>query len=233
MPRSARGTSVSYRWKTLTSEEFVKQLGAENQQALDRLGKLSAAGEPSEDLSIARLLQVALKNELEAAEIAALWMPTTEELDVKLSLARQSGDEAKHYRMICDRLKELGIEADKIDPRKSGYSPLFTFLRDLNTTAERVAAGQFTREGIALVRNECFMDYCKRSGDDKTAALYAAIQSDERHHHELGRSLLTRYATDETTQSLAREASRRTLEMAEEIQEMARLKAGISRAPGC
>ena len=55
----------------------------------------------------------------------------------------------------------------------------------------------------------------------------------EGHHHELGRRLLELYATTENEQQVARQAAQRTLELAEEIQEMARIKAGISRAPGC
>ena len=219
---------------TLTGEEFTASLAEENRVALDRLGKLSAAGEPTPDLSVERLLRVALKNELEASELAAIWMSTTSELDVKLALARQTGDEARHYRLIADRLKTLGVDADQIDPRENGYSPLFEYLRALQSTAARVAAGQFTREGIALVRNECFIDFCEAVGDVETAALYRdVIQPDEKHHHELGRRLLELYATTENEQQVARQAAQRTLELAEEIQEMARLKTGISRAPGC
>jgi len=218
----------------LTGEEFTASLAEENRVALDRLGKLSAAGEPTPDLSVERLLRVALKNELEASELAAIWMSTTSELDVKLAFARQTGDEARHYRLIVDRLKTLGVDADKIDPRENGYSPLFEYLRALQSTAARVAAGQFTREGIALVRNECFIDFCEAVGDVETAALYReVIQPDEKHHHELGRRLLELYATTENEQQVARQAAQRTLELAEEIQEMARLKTGISRAPGC
>jgi len=218
----------------LTGEEFTASLAEENRVALDRLGKLSAAGEPTPDLSVERLLRVALKNELEASELAAIWMSTTSELDVKLAFARQTGDEARHYRLIVDRLKTLGVDADKIDPRENGYSPLFEYLRALQSTAARVAAGQFTREGIALVRNECFIDFCEAVGDVETAALYReVIQPDEKHHHELGRRLLALYATTENEQQVARQAAQRTLELAEEIQEMARLKTGISRAPGC
>lgn len=217
-----------------TGEEFAASLAKENDLALERLGQLSAAGEASPDLSIERLLRIALKNELEASELAAIWMGTTPELDVKLALARQTGDEARHYRLIARRLKALGVDADLIDPREGGYSPLFGYLRALGSTVERVAAGQFTREGIALVRNECFIDFCESVGDPETAALYRdVIQPDERQHHELGRRLLGIYAVTETEQLEARQAARRTLELAEEIQEMARLKAGISRAPGC
>ena len=217
-----------------TGDEFVAQLEEENRATLERLGQLSAAGDAPKELTIERLLRVALKNELEASEIAALWMTTTSELDVKLALARQAGDEAKHYRLIVERLSDMGVDADKIDPREGGYSALFEYLRQLQSTAARVAAGQFTREGIALVRNQCFIDFCRARGDTDTARLYEeVIQPDERHHHELGRGLLARYATTENEQQVSRQAAQRTLELAEEIQEMARLKTGISRAPGC
>lgn len=218
----------------MSGEEFITELAAENQAALLRLARLSAAGSVDESLTIEKLLRVALKNELEASEIAATWMGATAELDVKLALARQAGDEAKHYRLIADRLDALGVDSEGIDPRVGGYSPLFEYLRSLETTVARVAAGQFTREGIALVRNQCFIDFCLSLDDKETADLYThVIQPDERHHHELGRVLLARYAVTPDQQKEARQAARRTLEMAEEIQEMARLRAGISRAPGC
>jgi 1,2-phenylacetyl-CoA epoxidase catalytic subunit len=220
--------------QALSGEEFVSALDEENRVKLERLGRLSSEGEAPVDLSVARLLRVALKNELEAAEVAAIWMASTPELDVKLALARQVGDEAKHYRLIVERLAALGVDAAGLDPREGGYSPLFEYLRHLQSTAARVAAGQFTREGIALIRNQCFIDYCESVGDSETAELYRMhIQEDERHHHELGRRLLARYAMSQDEQRVAWQAAARTLELAEEIQEMARLKAGICRAPGC
>lgn len=217
-----------------TSEDFIRELEEENRARVERLARLSSAGDPPESLTIGRLLLVALKNELEASEIAAVWMPSTAELDVKLALARQAGDEARHYRLILERLSRMGVDVAEIDPRQGGYSAMFEYLRSLEATVARVAAGQFTREGIALVRNQCFIDFCEALGDLETAALYRSeIQPDELHHHEAGRHFLTRYARTTEEQRQAREAARRTVELAEEIQEMARLKAGISRAPGC
>jgi 1,2-phenylacetyl-CoA epoxidase catalytic subunit len=218
----------------LTGQEFVEELDKRNREALDKLGRDSAAGEAPQSLTVERLLKVALKNEIEATEVAAMWMPSTRELDVKLALARQCGDEAKHYRLIAERLKELGEDSDTINPLEGGYSPLFKFLGSIEGTPARIAAGQFTREGIAVVRNRHFIDFCLSRNDVKTAELYSeVIQKDELHHHQTGRQLLSRYCADDSAQHEAREAARRTLELAEEIQEMARLKAGISRAPGC
>src|SRR6185295_2518011 len=65
---------------------------------------------------VVRRLKMALKNELEASEIAAVWIPTTPELDVKLALARQVGDEAKHYRLIEQHLHEMGIDLASFNP---------------------------------------------------------------------------------------------------------------------
>ena len=218
----------------MDSREFIARLDAEINTALARLACMSAAGDAPESLTTDRLLRLALKNELEATELAAFWLATTAELDVKLALARQCGDEAKHYRLIVERLTAMGVDAAAIDPRETGYSPLFEFLRALESTPARVAAGQFTREGIALVRNQAFIEFCEARGDRETAALYRdIIQPDEQHHHELGRRLLGRYAVTSADQQVAHEAARRTLELAEEIQEMARIKSGISRAPGC
>ena len=64
----------------MTPEEFVAELDAANQEALGRLGAASTAGEPSAELSVPLLLKLALKNEIEAAEIAARWMADSPEL---------------------------------------------------------------------------------------------------------------------------------------------------------
>jgi uncharacterized ferritin-like protein (DUF455 family) len=215
----------------MTAQAFLVELDEENARALARIGA-AAARDPAEDVSVAQLLGLALKNELEATECAAAWIATTPEVDVKLALARQAGDEAKHFALIQKRLAELGVDTSRFDA--SSRSPLLQFLASLPTTIERVAAGQFTREALALVRNEEFIRFCKSRGDDTTAALYeGVIQPDEKHHHELGRRLLGRLATTDAARAAARSASRRTLELAEELQEIARMKLGFSRAPGC
>jgi bacterioferritin (cytochrome b1) len=218
----------------LSPEAFVSELDAQNQEALGRIAGAASAGEPGDALTVAKLLMLALKNELEATECAAAWIPTTAEVGVKLALARQAGDEAKHYRMIQARLAELGVETAKHDPLAAGRSPLLAWLLGLEGTVARVAAGQFTREALAVVRNAEFVKYCRATGDEATARMYEeTIQPDEEHHHELGRRLLLELATTDEAQAAAREASRKVLSMAEELQEIARLKAGITRAPGC
>ena len=218
----------------LSPAAFVAELDAQNQIALERIALASSAGEPGEAVTVTRLLLLALKNELEATECAAAWLPSTPEVNVKLALARQAGDEAKHYKLIQARLLELDVDTKTLDPLASGRSPLLAWLLTLEGTVARVAAGQFTREALAVVRNAEFARYCRAVGDDTTARLYEeTIQPDERHHHDLGRKLLLELATTDEAQEAGRASSRTVLAMAEELQEIARLKAGISRAPGC
>jgi bacterioferritin (cytochrome b1) len=219
----------------MDTASFVKDLDARNQELLRRLTPdATLKPEVEGDLSVVNLLKVALKNEIEATETAGRWLVTTAEIDVKLALARQVGDEAKHYRLIAERLAELGFDAREFNPLAKGYGPLFQYLDTLRTTVERVAAGQFTREAIAVVKNRQFIDFCEAAGDATTARLYReTIEPDERHHHDLGRRILLRYATTDETQEAARRASQRTLELAEELQAVALKTAGIHHAPGC
>jgi len=219
----------------VTAEEFVADLDRRNQSVLKRLDpEATLKPEVSGDLTVLNLLKVALKNEIEATEIASRWLVTTDDVDVKMTFARQAGDEAKHYRMIADRLRELGFDARAFNPIAKGYGPLFQYLDSLGSTVERVAAGQFTREAIAVVKNRQFIEFCERAGDRVTATLYRdVIEPDERFHQQLGRSLLLRCATTVEAQEKARRAALRTLELAEELQAAALKTAGIHHAPGC
>ena len=219
----------------MTAEEFVDQLDAQNQRLLSRLAPDDTL-KPEVDgaVNVLNLLKVALKNEIEATEIAARWLVTTDDVAVKLAFARQVGDEAKHYRMIADRLRALGFDPAGFDPLAKGYGPLFSYLTTLGTTVERVAAGQFTREAIAVVKNRQFIEFCEHAGDRETATMYRdVIEPDERYHHELGRSLLLRLAITPEAQAAATAAARRTLALAEELQQAALSTAGIHHAPGC
>ncbi|HEX5813974.1 MAG TPA: ferritin-like domain-containing protein [Methylomirabilota bacterium] len=219
----------------MTAAEFVAGLDAENQAALRGLAPdATLKAEVRGALNVPNLLKVALRNEVEATEIAARWLVATDDVGVKMAFARQAGDEAKHFRMIAERLRELGVDPEAVDPLAGGFGPLFQYLDSLTTTVERVAAGQFTREAIAVVKNRQFIDFCERVGDAATATLYReVIEPDERYHHELGRSLLLRLAATEEAQARAARAARRTLALAEELQQKALATAGIHHAPGC
>ena len=170
---------------------------------------------------------------MEAAELAGSWMPQTHELDGKMLFALQCGDEMKHYRLIADRLSRAGRRRRGVRVRAAeGYSPLYHYLRGLRTTIERVAAGPFTCEAIARVRNRQFIAFCRAVGDEETALLYEdVIQPEEVHHHEEGRRFLERHATTPELQEAAAAAVRTTLAIADELRDLAEKPTGLETLP--
>ena len=217
----------------MNSLEFVDQLVTEMDRLFAQLGETETLEAESEGrVDVVNLLRLALKSELEASELAALWMPTTPEVDAKMCLALQCGDEMKHYGLISERLAQLGEDLAGFDPLADGHSPLYQYLRGLRTTVERIAGGPFASEAIAQVRNRQFVAFCRAAGDGQTADLYEnVIQPEEAHHHHLGREILERYAVTEDLQELVRAATRNTLAIADELRNLAAKTTGVHSIP--
>lgn len=212
---------------------FLAQLDADKAA---RLEPMVAAGRMAIDQEVPadaqRLLQVALANEINVSELAALWMPTTREVDVKLAFARQAGDEAGHFQLVAERLAALGFDPASFAPPAA--NALFQYLRGLESTVERIAGGLYALEAIAYAVNENFMAYCARRGDDETVRIYREyIQPDERAHHELGKRLLVKYATTPELEAAARGAALRVLDLAAQTRETAAKMVGAACFPGC
>lgn len=217
----------------MNSKDFVAGLMEEMEQIFARLGDTDTLESESDgQVDVVTLLRLALKSELEASELAGLWMPTTPEVDAKMCLAQQCGDEMKHYGMISQRLTELGEDLTEFDPLADGHSPLYQYLRGLRTTVERIAAGPFASEAIATVRNAQFVKFCREVGDEETARLYdETIQPEELHHHEFGRRVLEKYAITPELQELAAAAVRNTMAIADELRNLAARTTGIHNIP--
>ena len=217
----------------LDATSFVQQLEALKVERLTPIvdaGRTSLSGGAPGDAK--KLLQVALNNEISVSEVAATWMQTTPEIDVKLALARQAGDEAGHFRLVAERLWALGFDIAEFKmPRES---PLFQYLKGLSSTVERVAAGLFTLESVAYAVNETFMAFCAQQGDVETVRIYRDyIQPDERAHQELGQQLLAKYATTSELQQTARETVARLLDIVGAGRLQAAERMGTACFPGC
>jgi uncharacterized ferritin-like protein (DUF455 family) len=212
-------------------DELQKHV-AEKLSSLDLLkdDELGSADRPE----VIRRLKVALKNELEAAELAAYWIPSTPEVDVKLALARQAGDEARHYHLIEKHLEGMGVDLAGFSPTGEGYGPMYSLLRGFESTVERVAGAHFTREALALKKNEQFMEFCERAGERETAELYRKhIQPDEGWHVDIGHRFLARYAVSAQEQEKARRAVEAVLDLAVRVQRKQFQEMKLSHAPGC
>ena len=214
----------------MDATSFVRELEAFK---AERLAPIVAAGRTVDAATDAReLLRIALANEISVSELAAAWIPTTPEVDVKIAFARQVGDEAGHFLLVAERLSALGFDVGAF--RAPAESPLFAYMRQLPTTAERIAAGLFTLESIAYGVNENFMAFCAARGDAETVRIYREyIQPDERAHQELGQRLLARHATTPEAQAAAREVVSRVLEIAGTARARAAEKLGAACFPGC
>ena len=236
--QARQGAAINKRYNLNSmaqASSFVHQLKA---FVNERLSCLDLLKEPeirvSDRSEIVRRLKMALKSELEASEVAALWLPTTPEIEVKLALARQVGDEAKHYRLIEQHLTGMGTDLSGFNPAADGYGPMFQLLAGLKTTVERIGAAQFTRESLALKKNEQFIEFCDAAGDKATAKLYREeIQPDEEWHVRLGQTVLEKYAVTPELQAQARKAVEAVLDLAVKIQTKQLKEMKISHAPGC
>lgn len=217
----------------MTGKQFVDRLFHEMEELFSRLGEHDTLeAEADGEVEVITLLKLALKSELEASELAALWIPTTPEIDAKSLLAEQCGDEMKHYQLISRRLEELGEPMEGHDAVGEGFSPLFQYLRGLPTTVERIAGGPFACEAVARIRNEQFIDFCRSVGDERTAEMYeAVIQPEEVHHHERARELLEKYCTTPELQQKAADACRSALAVADELRNLKEMTTGLHAIP--
>ena len=218
-----------------TQDQFVRNLEALIHDKLSSLDLLKDSRAASAWRSeIVRRLKMALKNELEASELAAAWVSSTPEIEVKLALARQAGDEAKHYGLIQSRLGDMGVDLSGFEPQAEGHCPMFQLLAGFQSTVERVGAAQWARESLALKKNEQFIEFCETSGDHETAKMYREqIQPDEQWHVHFGRQVLEKYANTPELQSRAQEAVEAVLDLAVRVQNKQLKEMKVSHAPGC
>ncbi len=190
----------------MNGNEFVNKLKAESEGILAKIDEAPiSSGIPKGEL-LATIVKMALKNEIEAAEIAAEWVSTTPELHAKLALACHAGDEARHYQLIEEKARAMGISLDGFRPLDPP-SPVLTYLRTLSTTPERIAAALVAREALGGRRNVQFLAFLDRIGQRDLAALYRdVINPDEDRHHLSGCDVLAQLATAPETQQAARRA---------------------------
>ena len=217
----------------MNGNEFVTKLKAENEAILAKIDEPPiSSGVPKSEL-LATLVKMALKNEIEAAEIAAEWVSTTPELHAKLALARHAGDEARHYQLIEEKTRAMGISLDGFRPLDPP-SPVLNYLRTLTTTPERIAAALVAREAMGGRRNVQFLAFLDRIGQRDLAALYRdVINPDEDRHHLSGCAVLAELANAPEAQQAARRAALGLLETGDRVRSNALQTTGAPVIPGC
>jgi hypothetical protein len=111
---------------------------------------------------------------------------------------------------------------------------MYNLLRGFDSTVERLAGAHFTREALALKKNDQFIEFCERAGASETADLYRKhIQPDEGWHVDIGHRFLTRYVVSDEDQGKARRAIEAVLDLAVKVQRKQCQELKLSHAPGC
>jgi hypothetical protein len=217
----------------MDGNEFVAKLKAENESILAKIDTPPLSSGICNGELLSTLMKMALKNEIEAAEIAAEWVSTTPELPAKLALACHAGDEARHYQLIEEKVRAMGVSLEAFRPLDPP-SPVLTYLRTLASTAERIAAALVAREAMGGRRNVQFLAFLDRIGQRELAALYRdVINPDEDRHHLSGCAVLAQLATTPETQQAARRAALGLLEIGDRVRSNALQNTGAPVIPGC
>jgi hypothetical protein len=128
---------------------------------------------------------------------------------LKMMIARQVGDEAKHA-MVCERrIRELGDKVEDYDPLPEQIK-MYEILDQYDHPEEFLAAMQFTTEHEGVRRNEQALERF----DADTAKLFAdAINPDEHFHVQIGWAGLRMLCTTAEAQERSRRACFRQREV--------------------
>ena len=210
------------------AELFISDFHAKNQASLDRHLIAYKAALVKETLEVIDFLRLAMKDAIEAAEVASLWFADCEDLDMKIGFAEQCGSAAVHFRRLAARIASLG--AEPFDPRSGGYSRFFGFLRSLQTPEERAAAGLVTLRTFNMGRLSVFADLCQERGDSETAAIFRdELAADERRVFDIGWRILIANGATEESQARGRRAAFRIVELAAEAADPLQLRKALPK----
>lgn len=159
-------------------------------------------------------MKAAVFNEMRAAEICAHWVRDVPDVNIRMSLAKQSWQEFRHYKLMCDRLRRLDIDASTCQPTAE-QREFFAVADAFFDWLQRVAFEQFAAEGCSTYyQNEELIEVAEEVGDHESAALYRQhIQPDERFHGQIGVRALRDHATTPERRLAVVEAVQRFLDI--------------------
>jgi len=193
----------------LDPREFVRDLAAEN-AAFWRGRDVRQDSDARPPVRLAQLrarMRQGVYNELRSVELIAAWLPYVPEREVRDLLPGQLDDEHRHYRLLRQRLLDLGEDPDGFRPLPE-WEALFDWLIACRTrpTWEKLAMFQFAGETQSCEGFETLIALA-RDVDPVTAELYAtSILPDEYRHAAIGRRALTLLCDTEGRQAAARAA---------------------------
>jgi bacterioferritin (cytochrome b1) len=198
----------------LPSTEFADQLTAEIDDYIEEYGLDNARFDTqlTED-QMREGLYTRIYNELVAVDLSRRMLDDLDASDdpqAFVHLLKQMGDEAKHARMLSQRLWNLGGDPTKVFERANESTQSFWEMFDNLDVIETTVMLQCGAERMAQHRHEKEL----RFYDDETAEIYRnVISPEEKFHAKIGVNLLRKLCIDRETQLKALRKSREGREL--------------------
>jgi SAM-dependent methyltransferase len=190
-------------------DALIDELIEENRRYWREEVQPVVASRPTAKLPHLFVLSINWYHEIVAVDVVAKMLERVHDREVKVMLAKQVWDEARHAQVIERRITEIGGRvADFVPP--PAVVRLWDFFRNLENPIEHLASVNLTCEGLALddyENNPCGYH------DAATAEMFEKhINSDERFHAAIGRAGLRRYLKTPEDFAVARGACREARE---------------------
>jgi len=188
----------------ISVEEFLKELAADNERYYDALPSEQKTYWPSRLVGEAAIeaLKTRWFNEYIGTIVLARLIEKVEHPKLKLMIARQVGDEAKHAQVCVRRVQQLGGRVEDYEPLPEQIH-MYQVLDSYEYPEQFLAAMQFTTEHEGVRRNEQALT---RFDADTAQMFRDAINPDEPFHVQLGWTGLRILCTNEEAQERARQA---------------------------
>lgn len=185
----------------MSSRAFTERLIGEIDETIEAEGLDSARFEKR--LSSDEMLEglyTRVYNELAVADAARRMAEEVDDPQIFIHLLKQLEDEAKHARMLAQRIHRLGGNPadvfDRVDEKAAEFWQRFDGLDLVETTSML----QATTERIAHQRHQHEADYY----DEETAEIYRrVITPEEKFHSMIGVNVLRTYCDDRESQQTA------------------------------
>jgi 1,2-phenylacetyl-CoA epoxidase catalytic subunit len=182
-------------------DEFIAELAADNEEFFGSLAEQRTTYWPTKlhGQAAAEALKTRWFNELRGVDILGRFIGRVPDLTLKLMVARQVADEAKHARLCRRRVEALGSSVLDFVPTREQLA-FGDLLDSFAFPEEFFAAQQFTVETQSIKRNEMAL---RRFGPEIAAMFSCHINPDERFHARLGHLGLQVFARTEVAQARA------------------------------
>lgn len=214
----ATGVSLTEADLPLPPSEFAERLMADLDQYIDEHGLAEARFDTQlTEEEMRDGLYTRIYNEIAALDLSRRMLDgidRAENPQAYIHLLKQMEDEAKHARMLSQRLWNLGGSPQLTFERAADSTKSFWEMFDGLDVIETAIILQCGTERMAQYRHEKELKYY----DEETAEIYERVISpEEAFHAKIGESLLRTLCVDEATQRRALQKSQETRELIREI----------------